>query len=617
MKEERDMNKTGYCITTIISLCIAALFTAGCNKALDIAPDGRVSIEEVFADNNKTAAYLNTCYMNIPSKTTDDLNVNTLTALSDDGYMTYNLQDHTIPRMYDNNANAKIHPLRDMNATSVTDNNYYTIYMSQIRLCTVFLNHIDNAKVDSESDRHRWKAEAHVLRAYFMSELLKWFGGFAYEPNGYSLDYDYKTLVKKTPWEIATIIGEECDAALATEELPWRITEDKESLRATKALAWAIKSKSYLFAASLLYNQDEDAEMWNKAYEENKAAVEALEANGYALKTTVADPTVYTGPAAAYQELFTSPLSSADDPETIWRSSTQMNLIQVSFIHGSNLPGSGNAGICPTQQLVDAYEVTNADRTKAEPLLDLEDPYTKGHSPRYNSKALALGYDENAPYNCHRDPRMDVCIIKNGDIIPWEGENVKIETYVGGANYIDDNNTIATNTRTGYYFRKWVKPGTDPLNMYKGGYWKYFRLAEIKLDYAEAAAATGHLEEAAKQVNDIRNRVGMPNLPSGLTKDEMILRVRHERQVELCYEECRYYDIRRWQDPEDGDLTGICKYNTAMWITKNADGSFTYTRKANLMNRSTNNRDLLLPYPYNEALNLRTLTGKSWQNEGW
>lgn len=613
----KTMKKIQFALTAFASILACSFLLAGCNKSLDIAPDGRVSIDDVFADNNKTAAYLNTCYMNIPSKESDDLHVNTLTALSDDGYLTYNLQDHTVPRMYDNNANAKIHPLRDRNSTSITDNNYYMIYMSQIRLCTIFINHIDNAKVDSEADRHRWKAEAHVLRAYFMSELLKWFGGFAYEPAGYSLDYDYKNLVKKTPWEIATIIGEECDAALATDELPWRITEDRESLRATKALAWAIKSKAYLFAASKLFNPDEDAEEWNKAYEVNKAAVEALEANGYALKTNVADPTTYTGPAAAYQELFTSPLSSADDHETIWRSNTQMALAQVSFIHGSNLSGSGEAGICPTQQMVDAYDVTNADRTKAEPLLKLSEPYNKAHMPNYNSRAITLGYDENNPYSCHRDPRMDVCIIKNGDVIPWEGKTVTIETYVGGANYIDDNNTMATNTRTGYYFRKWVKPGTDALNMFQGGYWKYFRLAEIMLDYAEAAAETGHVDEAAAQVNAIRNRVGMPNLPSGLGQDEMILRVRHERQVELCYEECRYYDIRRWQDPEDGDLTGICKYNTAMWITKNADGSFTYTRKANLMNRSTNNRDLLLPYPYNEALNLRTLTGKNWQNEGW
>jgi hypothetical protein len=591
---------------------VASLVLSGCNKELDVAPDGRVSIDEVFADNNMTAAYLNTCYMNIPSKSygDQDLCVNILTALTDDGYLSYTLQDHVVPKLYANSANAMAHPLRDY-----TD--LYMTYMAQIRLCTIFLKHIDDATVDSETDRSRWKAEAHVLRAYFMSEMLKWFGGFAYESDGYTLDYDYTTLVKKTPWEIAGCIAEECDAAIACDDLPWRITDDKECLRVTKALAWSLKSQAYLFAASLLFNQDEDPEKWDKAYDVNKAAVEALEANGYALKTTVSDSKTFTGPAAAYKELFGSALSSADDPETIWRSNQKMSLGTLSYIHGTNLPNSGNAGICPTQQMVDAYEVTNADRSQAEPLLNLAKPYNSSHLPNYNAKAIALGYKENDPYDCYRDPRMDACIVKNGDIVNWEGKDVAVETYVGGASSIEDNTTIATNTRTGYYYSKWVRPGTDDLNGYAGGYWKYFRLALIKLNYAEAAAETGHLDEARKQVDDIRERAGMPDLPAGLSQEEMIMRVRHERQVELCYEEVRYFDIRRWQDIEDGDLTEICKYNTAMWITKNDDGSFTYTRKPNLMNKSTNNRDLLLPYPYNEAQNLKTLTGKNWQNEGW
>ena len=59
-------------------------------------------------------------------------------------------------------------------------------------------------------------------------------------------------------------------------------------MRATKALAWAVKSKMMLFAASPLFNAGEDH--WEEAYQMNKQAVEELKKNGYALFTTCTNP---------------------------------------------------------------------------------------------------------------------------------------------------------------------------------------------------------------------------------------------------------------------------------------------------------------------------------------
>ena len=44
------------------------LFLFSCSDILDRAPDGKISIEEVFRDDEKTAAYLNTCYTYIPGE---------------------------------------------------------------------------------------------------------------------------------------------------------------------------------------------------------------------------------------------------------------------------------------------------------------------------------------------------------------------------------------------------------------------------------------------------------------------------------------------------------------------------------------------------------------------
>ena len=607
---------------------LAAFAGQGCSL-LDTTPDGRETLDQIFADHDKTAAYLNTCYSKLPTKGTSYYWVcNAPTALSDEGYLVSGTINDAIPaKLYTSGGTASSHPVRDYSG----DENYYSAYMLQLRYCTTFLQYIDKAGVNSESERARWRAEAHVLRAYYMLEMLKWFGAFAYEPNGYPDDYDYSTLKKRTVWELAELIDAECTAAIDTNELPWRIDNPSDVKRMTKALAWCIKSKAYLFAASPVhsedYSADQKASHWKTAFQVNQQAVEALESNGYSLKTSVSNPRLYTGKAAAYKELFTSiSLTSADDRETIYQATSRQNYIDHNYIGALNWPNNTTrAGVVPTQEMVDAYEVLNADGTVAEPLLDLANPYTATKTPNYNQKALDLGYDPDDPYAAPRDPRMEACIIRNGDKILWGGELRTVETFVGGENGVSDDTSENRFTRTGYYYRKYIAPDVDATdNKVDAAPWKFFRLAEIKLNLAEAAAEAGELDVAKAQVNDIRSRVGMPALPDNLTQAEMILRVRHERMVELCYEECRYFDVRRWAEAFAGSqlyqqyFKIPCERLTVMWITKNPDDTYTYERRTDLLrNASTQPRDVLLPIPETEANNLYSLTNKRWQNSGW
>lgn len=610
------------------AVLLAAFAGQGCSL-LDTTPDGRETLDQIFADHDKTAAYLNTCYSKLPTKGTSYYWVcNAPTALSDEGYLVSGTINDAIPaKMYTSGGTASSHPVRDYS----DDENYYSAYMLQLRYCTTFLQYIDKAGVNSESERARWRAEAHVLRAYYMLEMLKWFGAFAYEPNGYPDDYDYSTLKKRTVWELAELIDAECTAAIDTNELPWRIDNPSDVKRMTKALAWCIKSKAYLFAASPVhsedYSADQKASHWKTAFQVNQQAVEALESNGYSLKTSVSNPRLYTGKAAAYKELFTSiSLTSADDRETIYQATSRQNYIDHNYIGALNWPNNTTrAGVVPTQEMVDAYEVLNADGTVAEPLLNLSSPYTATKVPNYNQKALDLGYNPDDPYAAPRDPRMEACIIRNGDQVLWGGELRTVETFVGGENGVSDDTSENRFTRTGYYYRKYIAPDVDATdNKVDAAPWKFFRLAEIKLNLAEAAAEAGELGVAKAQVDAIRSRVGMPALPDNLSQAEMILRVRHERMVELCYEECRYFDVRRWAEAFSGSqlyqqyFKIPCERLTVMWITKNPDDTYTYERRTDLLrNASTQPRDVLLPIPETEANNLYSLTNKRWQNSGW
>lgn len=611
---------------TVLAILIFSLTAFASCGLLDITPDGRESLDEIFADNDKTAAYLNSCYGGLPEKAFSyEFVQNAPTCLSDEAWLTYKPELKGVAdQIYSGTGSASTHPLRD-------DGDYYATYLYQIRVCTIFLSHIGSAKVNSENDRSRWTAEAHVLKAYYMLEMIKWFGSFGYDPDGFTDDYDYSSMRHYDVWELAEFVADECDEALESEYLPWRIDNTSEQLRVTKALAWCIKSKAYLFAASPLYGEDftdtEKSEHWKVAYEQNLKAVRELEANGYALKTEIADNSVYSGPAGAYHELFSSPfLNTSVDRETIWQRSEGFSAISHNFIGSeANLKNATRAGACPTQELVDAYDVLSADGLTAEPLLDPLKPYNSDKTPNYNAAALALGYDPASPYSAKRDPRMDVTVIKNGDFLLWDGTPVEVETFVGGDNGLNEDIKEDRFTRTGYYFRKYVAPDADAVNTKNAAPWKYFRLAEIKLNLAEAAVESGNLSVAKAQVDEIRSRVSMPALPSGLSQESLRALVRKERMVELCYEECRYFDVRRWAESYESsslykDFKLRCNTLTAMYITKDpVTGVLKYERRVggDLTNNGTKPRDLLLPIPEDEAQTLYTLTNKRWQNTGW
>ena len=72
-----------------------------------------------------------------------------------------------------------------------------------------------------------------------------------------------------------------------------------------------------------------------------------------------------------------------------------------------------------------------------------------------------------------------------------------------------------------------------------------FRIAEIYLNYAEAAFGLNQTATALDAVNAIRSRAGISTLT---TID--IDAIKQERKVELIFEQHRFWDLRRWRDAE-------------------------------------------------------------------
>lgn len=65
----------------------------------------------------------------------------------------------------------------------------------------------------------------------------------------------------------------------------------------------------------------------------------------------------------------------------------------------------------------------------------------------------------------------------------------------------------------------------------------------------------------APNYNAIRNRAGLPNLPAGLTQEEMRNRIKHERRIELAFETHRFFDVRRWLDAERTECKPVYSMN--------------------------------------------------------
>ena len=111
-----------------------------------------------------------------------------------------------------------------------------------------------------------------------------------------------------------------------------------------------------------------------------------------------------------------------------------------------------------------------------------------------------------------------------------------------------------------------LKKSVDPTaNIAQGRFslktWIFFRLGEFYLDYAEALnESDGPVADVYKYMNLIRERAGMPALPTGLNAQQMRERIRNERRVELSYETHRYFDCHRWKiaaQTDNGPIYGM------------------------------------------------------------
>jgi hypothetical protein len=442
-------------------------------------------------------------------------------------------------------------------------------------------------------DPKRVEGEMRFLRALSYFELTKRFGGVPIINKVYEgIDYDKINIdiniPRNTFAEVTAFILSDLDIAIA------KLGTDAEYGvsnygRPTIGAALALKARVLLYAASPLNNPSNDKTKWQAAAD---AAAEVMKgATGLARQTYALQTT--------YGDILNLPNSTEYIMIRIKGNTPLAGEMMQDF---SMSPGSGGAQgqMNPTQNHVDMYEMANG-------------------------KAITdatSGYNPAQPY-VGREPRFYNNIVYND--LPWQGRRIEVwATAATPVAYgVDWNPGNITYTATRYYCKKYwpevyrtVGGSTTLLN------YIYFRYAEILLNYAEAQNEVLAAPDASvyNAIVAIRTRAGITKgagvygygLKDNMTTTEMRDVIRHERAIELAFEDHRWYDIMRWKI--GASTIGVPM--KGMDVVKNTNGTFTYnviTLGATFQKTWTEKQNLY-PIPRTEIYKSK---GVLTQNPGW
>lgn len=560
----------------LILVLVASLGLSSCQDKFDLRSNGTIDMKDVFKDRNRTKGYLNSCYNYVPGfdiyagSFSDDAQ-NSMAAQSGNAYDIWYNQGVTSSNFGSYNF----------------DGDPWASLYQGVRKTNVFIANIDASTAEmTEAERAGWKSQAYTLRAYYYLQIIKRYGPAPLITEDLGTAHDYASDTKASVADVVKQILSDCDAALAVsdgEDFSYSYGSGQWGMM-TKAIAQAVRAEAAMWAISPLLS---DGFSKDEALSVAADALSKLLANDYALWTTTG-----AGVNAYATYHLTNPNDNrAADKETIYGAG------QVAVWSQCGVPttaGITSAGACPTQELVDAYEMANGK------------PAITGYSDKQHLQPIIngeSGYNEKKPYD-NRDPRFYATVWYNGS----KRGSTTINTKVGAPCGIKA--TDIKYTHTGYYMRKYAADLSNR-NSNADGYLRRMTLAEVYYNFAEVAyqvagpdvKVAGINLSARDAVNRVRARVGMPEIPSGLSAADFEKRYRNDRRVELVYTPDRYFSVRRWKTlGETSVVTGMT-----------AEGErFAFDERP-----TCDAKYLLYPLNLTEANKVQTLTGTSWQNAGW
>ena len=546
-------------IYALMALCILAI---SCDSFFDINLKDQATLEDTMSRSSTVKRYLAHLYAYIPRDENTRAYEGGTVLRSDEslnGKSQYETYWYKVRRG----------EYGSSNSDSEGNANIWKRYYVAINECTTFLDNVQMDREDSPELIKQMTGEARFLRAYYYFILLRQYGPViiwgdkAADQNVLADELDRNTLE-----ENFSFIVSELDRAI--EDLAYEVNEVGLSLssnkgRATKGAAMALKARVLLYAASPLYNGQNNSGLFNgfknyrgeelfPAYDASKwdaaakAAKDVIDLNRYTLtKVSNEGNSDLQNAAASYQTVWFQGWDT--NQEIIWgwwyRAWGDESLgsgcdIAYASPAGGKIALAGYSLNSPSLKLVDAYPMWETGRypvlgyEKTAGLLDLSRPIVDEASGY-----KATGWTENfqqtvdveeswaKPFKAHnttvgRDGRYYANFVPSGFWWPSATTNSG-----GPVRYTTYNSTEATEpwsatdacNRVGYVWRRMYKAG-NPMKDLTADYqsvryiYPAFRLAEVYLSYAEACneKTSREADQAIYYLDQVRGRVGLPGI---------------------------------------------------------------------------------------------------------
>ncbi|MEP6685050.1 MAG: RagB/SusD family nutrient uptake outer membrane protein [Parafilimonas sp.] len=535
--------------------------TWSCKKGfLDQVPQDRTTIEQVFAHKNTVENYLANVYSYIRDEASQryiggPTSGGPWTGASDEAEYDWSF-------VFSNYMN-----VGSWGPTSGVVNDFWSGYYQGIRSATYFMQHVGECKEITDAANGaqllaRYIGEARALRAYYYYSLLKIFGPVVIigddvvAPDAPLEDVQ----LARSPYDSCVdYIASEFDKAAA--DIPDDIFDpsgDKGRMMASVVMAY--KADMFLNAASPLYNgntdyaslknpdgtqlipQQADPSKWAKAATAYKAFIDKYVPGKFDLFKEN-DGSGNYDPYASCRDVMYNDWNKEWIFAKIGADPGTRQYEGTPYHSGSDASIRGSGGLGLTQEMVDAFFMNNGLS-----ISDAGSGYVENGFSTQDDKYTTAG-----TYNMwvNREPRFYVDVTYNGRI--WLNTSTSSGTVVTETYYTGNSGKqVGSNdySPTGYIIRKNITQSYDD----NARAWVMIRLAKIYLDYAEALneSSPGN-PDIAKYVNLIRERAGIPDLATGLSQDLMRTAIRKERRIELAFENCRYFDTRRWKIAEQTD----------------------------------------------------------------
>ena len=538
----------------LILLALAAFSAASCDKFLDTGLNIKATSESLATNRGSIWSFANAFYTPMISGYSV-IDGNLFASASDEAEQT----SASCTVIYFNKGilNSSVNPLWT----------YYNNCYEGIRAANYFLDYVADGKGVALLEMNRnlitdavnyqrdlaslnwYIAEAHVARAYYYAELIKMYGGVPIVEKMQAASGGAK-IPRSTYEQCVDYIVKEIDDWKDKLAINWKEYAGYEG-RLTRGAAMAIKARVLLYAASPLHNPSHDITKWQKAAQ--------------AAADLISDPELNYGLDPDYESYFrgSNSLTSKESIYIVRRGNT-------NDLEKNNYPiatSGGKSGVCPTQNLVSAYEYIGT----ANPA----DPYA------------------------NRDPRLQASIVVNGS--SWNGRTI------AEAPGETDDMAAANASKTGFYLKKFLTDGLNLVQDQKAQHnWVAYRWGEVLLNYAEAmneaygpsAVPSGYPMSAIAALKLVRDRASLSLPPvSAATPDSFRETVKHERRVELAFEDHRYWDLLRWKDA----AIVLNKPVQGVKIRRSGSG-YTYST-VDVATRTFNNANYYLPFMRSEIQN--------------